>query len=635
MEPMRALALVVLAFAALLAACKKAAPVLPDEPVSVPPVPDVVPPALAAADYLGADACAECHRAEYDAWRRSPHGRAMAVASPDTVLGGFDGGSLESPGGKIAFTREGDDYFVDVTAAGWREKRKVDLVLASGRQHQLYVVRGDHGMLSLLPAVWSTTTKIWLPLSLYQPVDLSPGGSHYWAAQDMSRGCLSCHLSQFNRRTGQDGATNEWVDLSVNCESCHGPGREHVRRRRAGDANEVYRDLSKLGSVQESRVCGGCHGLQMKRYVFPPAPDGLPQIFVTSLINEGLRPDGTQHLTSYQYPGHVLSAGFAQKLLRCKDCHAPHGLEARNTKGESAVGILSNRQCTGCHEKMVSAATVRAHSHHSTKVRCVDCHMSYSWIGDDDRRHQRTSDHSISVPRPQESLEFGTPNACTTCHGDKSPGWAIDALTRWGQKTALGIRPWVDAIAGGRKAAPGATQKLLALLTDPDTGEYLRASALDLLSMQPPDATVVDVVAPYVKAPEPYLRAAAIRALDVHDPAGRQRWRRQGLEDDHPFVRMETFSLFKDVEHLTPADTERDLQDVLTYMSPPTDGIVHLVTVHHRRGELREALSLVGVLERVMLPVEKQRMHLDEVRGRIEADMAKRDASGVAARIGE
>jgi hypothetical protein len=618
--------LVALVVAAALAACKKPSAARVDEPPRVIPVGEFLPPSLDVPDYVGAAACADCHRAIYDAWQRSPHGRAMAVASPDTVLASFDGGSLKLSDGEVSFARQGDGYFVDIASGGHTDRRKVDLVLASGRQHQLYVVKGDRGALTLLPVVWSTTTKAWLPLSLYQPADLSPQSSSYWATQDMGRGCVSCHLSQSYRHVAADGVRSDWVDLSINCESCHGPGREHVRRRRAGNTDEVYRDLSTLGSVEESRVCGGCHGFQLKRYVFPPADDKLPQIFVTSLIMDALRPDGTQHLTSYQYPGHVLSAGFAQKVLKCKDCHAPHGLEARDHHGGSAVGALTNRQCTVCHEDLVDPRKVTAHSHHPAAVHCVDCHMSYSWIGDDERRRQRTSDHSVSIPHPRESLELGTPNACTTCHKDRSPEWSLAALTKWGFKEATGVRGWVHAIATGRKAAPGAAKELTDLLADPSAGTYLEASALDLLGVQPPDASLAPVLAPYVTHADPYLRAAAIRALDVHDVPGRSRWRSAGLADPHPYVRMETFSLFKDVENLTTRDIEHNLDDILAYMSPPTDGIVHLITVRHRRGELREALDLLALLERITLPQEKRRLHLDTVRSRIQTDLAARDA---------
>ncbi len=515
---------------------------------------------------------------------------------------------------------------MELTSGGHTERHKVDVTVASGRQHQLYAMQGERGALTLLPVVWSTKAKQWLPLSLYQPADLSPTSKNYWAAQDMTRGCVSCHLSQAYREVGPEGVRNARVDLSINCEACHGAGAEHVRRRRAGRTDEVYRDLSKLGSVEESRVCGGCHGFQLKRYVFPPADDQLPQIFVTSLINGSLRPDGTQHLTSYQYPGHVLSAGFRGKILRCKDCHAPHGLEARNKQGESAVGALSNKQCTGCHEELDSPRPASRHSHHSASVRCVDCHMSYSFIGDDDRRKQRTSDHSISIPHPQETIDLGDPNACNTCHDKKTPQWSLDALTRWGMKDALGARDWVETVALGRKSAPGATQRLVALLTKHDVGTYLQASALDLLDVQPRDPALVPTLAPFARGPEPYLRAAAIRALETHDdPAARPGWLTLGMSDAHPFVRLETFSMVKDVAMLTPEQLDRELADVLAYMSPPTDGLAHLIAVHNRRGEARQALELVDLLERLTLPQEQRHLGLEDVRAGIRAEIDKPD----------
>ncbi len=622
----RALAIDV-ALAALLAACSRPGPAAKQEPVHTPPVSAILPPSLDIPDYVGAGACAECHRAEYEAWQRSPHGRSMAAASPQSVLASADGRPVSLADGTASFVREGDAFFVDLTAGGFHERRKVDLVLASGRQHQLYVVQGADGALTLLPIVWSTTIKDWLPLSSYQAADLDPGSPKYWGGQNMGKGCVSCHLSQWYRRTDGGDARDAYVDLSVNCEACHGPGAEHVRRRRAGRTDDVYRDLSKLGSVEESRVCGACHGFQLKRYVLPRAEDGLPQIFVLSLRSESLRVDGTQHGTAYQYPAHVLSAGFREKVLRCKDCHAPHGLEARDKNGDSAEGALSNKQCTACHEELVAAPRVTAHSHHRESVRCVDCHMSYSWVGDDDHKHQRTSDHSISVPHPEESIAYGTPNACTTCHAKKQAEWAVDALRRWKARDALGVRGWVETIALARKKAPGATSRLVELLSDRDTVPYLKASALDLLLVQPRDAALASVLAPYASDPDPYLRAAAIRALDVHDVAGRPRWRAMGLADAHPYVRMETFSMIDDVQTLSPESIDRQLDDVMQYMSPPNDGIIHVLTVRHRRKELREALALVDLLARVMTPGERQRFDLATVRARVEADLVKADAA--------
>ncbi|MCE9544864.1 MAG: hypothetical protein K8T25_05005, partial [Planctomycetia bacterium] len=70
---------------------------------------------------------------------------------------------------------------------------------------------------------------------------------------------------------------------------------------------------------------------------------------------------------------------------------------------------------------------VPAHHHHaigSTGAECVNCHMPTThYMVVDPRR-----DHSIRIPRPDLSVKFGTPNACTGCHLEleKSKGVAAE-----------------------------------------------------------------------------------------------------------------------------------------------------------------------------------------------------------------
>ena len=37
-------------------------------------------------------------------------------------------------------------------------------------------------------------------------------------------------------------------------------------------------------------------------------------------------------------------------------------------------------------------------------------------------------DHTIGVPAPENTVAHGIPNACTECHADKKPAWAVDTL---------------------------------------------------------------------------------------------------------------------------------------------------------------------------------------------------------------
>ena len=63
----------------------------------------------------------------------------------------------------------------------------------------------------------------------------------------------------------------------------------------------------------------------------------------------------------------------------------------------------------------------------------------------------------------------------------------------------------------------------------------------------------------------------------------------------------------------------RDVTDTLAYKQRLSDGLVHLVTLRWRRGEKREALALVDLLDRIALPRERDALGLDTVRARISA----------------
>src|SRR5688572_12950464 len=46
------------------------------------------------ADFVGADACSECHTAQYNGWKSSTHGRAGGAPTRDRVIAPFDGRPL-------------------------------------------------------------------------------------------------------------------------------------------------------------------------------------------------------------------------------------------------------------------------------------------------------------------------------------------------------------------------------------------------------------------------------------------------------------------------------------------------------------------------------------------------------------
>ena len=58
------------------------------------------------ANFVGSQACAECHQEQFDLWKGSHHDLAMQVASEGSVLGDFDNDEFTHYGNKTKFYRK-------------------------------------------------------------------------------------------------------------------------------------------------------------------------------------------------------------------------------------------------------------------------------------------------------------------------------------------------------------------------------------------------------------------------------------------------------------------------------------------------------------------------------------------------
>jgi tetratricopeptide (TPR) repeat protein len=127
------------------------------------------------------------------------------------------------------------------------------------------------------------------------------------------------------------------------------------------------------------------------------------------------------------------------------------------------------------------------------------------------------ADHSMRVPRPDLSLEIGTPNACSQCHQDKPIQWAADATERWYGKDEPEERHFGQALYAGRTGAPRAGALLMDLAVDTEQPAIARATALDLLRRYPSPRYLMAL--PRLLAdPSPLVRGSAVRYLAVTDP---------------------------------------------------------------------------------------------------------------------
>jgi predicted CXXCH cytochrome family protein len=125
---------------------------------------------------------------------------------------------------------------------------------------------------------------------------------------------------------------------------------------------------------------------------------------------------------------------------------------------------------------------LEAHTFHpaaSTGSRCIGCHMSdVNW-----RLLIRRRDHTFQPPVPEMTVSHGVPNACTTCHDDKPPEWAVRYMDQWWgdgerRRTAVNV---ADTMYRAGSGDPAVLPQLARLAVDRSQGLLVRASAVEFM----------------------------------------------------------------------------------------------------------------------------------------------------------
>ena len=367
--------------------------------------------------------------------------------------------------------------------------------------------------------------------------------------------CADCHSTNLKKNydLASKSYATTWSEMNVSCEACHGPGSRHVEWANTPDEqNSIDKGLAvvlkekepgfwmpdpKTGKPSRSQPlasnvqvesCARCHSRRRPLQKEFPHGQRFADTHSLSLLEEVLyHPDGQIDEEVYVH-GSFIQSKMYHEGVRCTDCHNPHTLKLR---------LPGNALCTQCHQAP-QYDTPKHHFHqpNSTGASCVECHMpAKHYMVVDPRR-----DHSLRIPRPDLSVELGTPNACNQCHREESPEWAAAALEKWMNESAKLPLPkhYGEILAAGRANARGAERRLIDLIADRETPGIARATAVSLLQNLPSQASIKATLAA-LSDDDPMVRESALTGLDSVPIRQRVRSATHLLSDPVRAVRIE------------------------------------------------------------------------------------------------
>ncbi len=472
--------------------------------------------------------CIECHTEQGKEWQGSHHAQAMQLANEKTVKGDFNDIKFTHHKITSTFFRSDDAFFVKTVGPdGIHTDFKIKYTFGVEPLQQ-YIVELDKGHLHTLDIAWDTRPENiggqrWF--RLVPDEHTKPGEPLHWTGlnYNWNNRCAECHSTnvQKNYNLASDTYNTSWSEVNVSCQSCHGPGTEHVDWAALSDSDEkqlqgkgLIVDYQNNDQRYQIETCARCHSRRHQVSAVDRHGEKFMDDFMPSLLTESLyHPDG-QILDEVFVHGSFLQSKMYAKGVGCLDCHNPHS---------GKLKLTGNALCLQCHGssppqqrfpnlqvKQYDSPEHHFHKQGSDGAQCVNCHMPTTTYMEVDPRR----DHSFKIPNPALSLKINTPNACNSCHQDKSIKWAKDAMVKWYGNKSLTGQSYGELIYATRHGGSNALGEIVKFINDDDNPAIQTATLIQELVKYFPQSKAIGTSIESLKHSDPLVRAAAVANIE-------------------------------------------------------------------------------------------------------------------------
>jgi hypothetical protein len=336
----------------------------------------------AEAGYVGRDACAKCHEAEAGQ-HATAMSRAIEPVGDSRVLGSRPRMTFRSGPYLYQIAREGKSSVYSVTDGKRTVSAPILYAFGQGKAGQTYVFKLNgsfyESRLSYYREIDGLDYTIGYERKPTATIDEALGRE---IGADETRSCFECHgTAAVSGRSLQ----LQHLEPGVSCESCHGPGRDHVAAMLAKDFKDkrIFNPGRMSPDELSQEFCGSCHR-------------SAEQVLSNSKL-QGLHSVRFQPYRLFTSKGHEPF----DRRMSCVACHDPH----QNPREDEAY---YDAKCNACHRSRESLKSPRVAREEAADERnakpcpvavkgCSTCHMPKIELPGS---HFKFTDHRIRVARP-------------------------------------------------------------------------------------------------------------------------------------------------------------------------------------------------------------------------------------------
>jgi hypothetical protein len=329
--------------------------------------------------YVGRTRCAECHTYQASTQPETPMAHALEPVADCQVLSTHERLTFRNGPYSYEITRQRNGSTYTVTDGVKTISEPLLYCFGLGKVGQTYVFKHNGSFyetrVSYYPAVggldFTTSHSHQVPTSVDEALGRPVG-------PDEERGCFGCHAPA---AVNESGLHLDSLIPGVTCESCHGPGGEHIAAVKARKLKDLHIfNPGKLNPNDLSQeFCGSCHR-SFDNVMLMPKQGGLNNVRF-------------QPYRIFNSHGHNSS----DPRISCIACHDPH------LKLEREAASYDSK-CLACHLSSVTEARTDKRAAPPCPVSnrlCATCHMPKVDIPE---MHFKFTDHWIRIARPNDPV---------------------------------------------------------------------------------------------------------------------------------------------------------------------------------------------------------------------------------------
>lgn len=325
------------------------------------------------AEFIGDEACGECHKKAFAAHPKSGMAQAMEAVAESRVLTANPQLAMTVGPFTYEIKRQGKQSLYSVTDGKDTISVPISYAMGHGKMGQTYVLERNGKLYESLVSFYGDTKGLDFTIGAPRSVPTSLNDAFGRLLTDVEvKSCFTCHS---NNAVSGSQLQLEKLSHGIRCESCHGPGKEHLAAVKAGEPGykSIFNPGRLSGEDLTQQFCASCHrGI-----------DEFAFLQSMGLNNVRFQPYRIFHSKCYS----------DDKDISCVACHNPH-----EPLREDAAYYDS--KCANCHA--IKGKTGGAGTLASCPVsdkNCASCHMPKTEIK---AAHFKFTDHYIRIVKPGE-----------------------------------------------------------------------------------------------------------------------------------------------------------------------------------------------------------------------------------------